>query len=60
MSEAFDVSKIDEPRVIAPRSTEDASKIAEAVKALQWELAELRKIVRAGAPQPAAVPPKAS
>lgn len=54
MSEAFDINKIDAPRIITPNSTEDASKIAEAVKALQWELAELRKIVRAGAPQPSA------
>lgn len=62
MSEAYDVTKIKpaiKPAQLlssksgkggAAPATQSPAEIAEAVKALQQELAELRKLVRAGGP----------
>lgn len=60
MSEAYDVTKIKPAQLLSSKggvapAAQSPAEIAEAVKALQQELAELRKLVRAAGPVAPAV-----
>lgn len=60
MSEAYDVTKITPAQLLSSKggvapTAQSPAEIAEAVKALQQELAELRKLVRAAGPVTPAV-----
>lgn len=61
MSEAYDVTKIKPAQLLSKNgiksgAVQSPAEIAEAVKALQQELAELRKLVRAAGPATRATP----
>lgn len=50
MSEVFDISALQARPVLKPLSAVEAAEVVDAMKALQTELAELRKLVRAATP----------
>lgn len=50
MSEVFDVAALQTRAVLKPLTAGEAAQAVDAMKALQTELAELRKLVRAAAP----------
>ena len=56
MSEVFDISALQARPVLKPLSAVEAAEVVDAVKALQTELAELRKLVRAATPVVAPAP----
>lgn len=58
MSEVFDISALQARPVLKPLSAAEAVAVVHAMKTLQTELAELRKLVRAATPAvaPAAAP----
>lgn len=57
MSEVFDISALQARPVLKPLSAVEAAEVVDAMKALQTELAELRKLVRAATPTVAPAKP---
>lgn len=50
MSEVFDIAALEARPVLKPLSAVEAAEVVDAMKTLQTELAELRKLLRAAAP----------
>lgn len=57
MSEVFDIAALQARPVLKPLSAVEAAEVVDAMKALQTELAELRKLLRVAAPVTASTKP---